>query len=240
MGIKERQERDREAVRRAILDAARELFVSDGFHNVSIRKIAERIEYSPAAIYSYFPSKDDIFFALAEEGFRLLGGPRTPEHHAALSALPPVERLREVFWHFYEFSREHPQYFALMFVERAVPRVSREYERFAFAREIKRSVLAEIADCITAGALPPDADPAAVLRTIHAGLIGIAVLRLSDRLAPGEDADKIAANVLDVTIAGLRSGVALQPISKSGCPLDEAAATDEDAAGQVVRSRSRR
>ena len=40
--------------------------------NVSIRKIAERIEYSPAAIYSYFPSKDDIFFALAEEGFRLL------------------------------------------------------------------------------------------------------------------------------------------------------------------------
>ena len=68
MGIKERQERDREAVRRAILDAARELFVAEGYQNVSIRKIAERIEYSPAAIYGYFPSKDDIFFALAEEG----------------------------------------------------------------------------------------------------------------------------------------------------------------------------
>ena len=78
MGIKERQERDREAVRRAILDAARELFVAEGFQNVSIRKIAERIEYSPAAIYGYFPSKDDIFFALAEEGFRLLGDPATP------------------------------------------------------------------------------------------------------------------------------------------------------------------
>src|SRR4249920_3695592 len=80
MGIKERQHRDREAVRRAILDAARELFVAEGFQNVSIRKIAERIEYSPAAIYGYFPSKDDIFFALAEEGFRLLcdggAGPR--------------------------------------------------------------------------------------------------------------------------------------------------------------------
>src|SRR3979490_1044500 len=74
MGIKERQERDREAVRRSILDAARELFVAEGFQNVSIRKIAERIEYSPAAIYGYFPSKDDIFFALAEEGFRLLIG----------------------------------------------------------------------------------------------------------------------------------------------------------------------
>ena len=73
MGIKERQERDREAVRRAILDAARDLFVTEGYQNVSIRKIAERIEYSPAAIYGYFASKDDIFFALAEEGFRLLG-----------------------------------------------------------------------------------------------------------------------------------------------------------------------
>ena len=72
MGVKERQEREREAVSRAILDAARELFVAEGYQNVSIRKIAERIEYSPAAIYGYFPSKDDIFFALAEEGFRLL------------------------------------------------------------------------------------------------------------------------------------------------------------------------
>ena len=72
MGIKERQERDREAVRRAILDAARELFVTEGYRNVSIRKIAEKIEYSPAALYGYFPSKDDIFYALAEEGFQLL------------------------------------------------------------------------------------------------------------------------------------------------------------------------
>ena len=77
MGIKERQERDREAVRRAILDAARDLFVDEGYGNVSIRKIAERIEYSPAAIYGYFPSKDDIFFALADEGFWLLGNSPT-------------------------------------------------------------------------------------------------------------------------------------------------------------------
>ena len=85
MGIKERQERDREAVRRAILDAARELFVTEGFQNVSIRKIAERIEYSPAAIYGYFPSKDDIFFALAEEGFRLLGDPGDGPRRSALA-----------------------------------------------------------------------------------------------------------------------------------------------------------
>ena len=72
MGVKERHERDREVVRRAILDAARDLFVAEGYGNVSIRKVAERVEYSPAALYGYFPSKDDIFFALADEGFRLL------------------------------------------------------------------------------------------------------------------------------------------------------------------------
>src|SRR4051795_5226418 len=102
MGIKERQERDREAVRRAILDAARDLFVTEGFQNVSIRKIAERIEYSPAAIYGYFPSKDDIFFALAEEGFRLLGDPGSETGRAHLQALPPVERVHKVFWRLYE------------------------------------------------------------------------------------------------------------------------------------------
>src|SRR3954471_13067482 len=98
MGIKERQERDREAVRRAILDAARELFVAEGFQNVSIRKIAERIEYSPAAIYGYFASKDDIFFALAEEGFRLLGDPASVRHDPELVNAPALDRVRAVFW----------------------------------------------------------------------------------------------------------------------------------------------
>src|SRR6266496_4440996 len=103
MGIKERQERDRRAVRRAILDAARELFVKEGYQNISIRKIAERIEYSPAAIYGYFSSKDDIFFALAEEGFRLLGDPASSDRQEQLAALEPLDRIRAIFWRLYEF-----------------------------------------------------------------------------------------------------------------------------------------
>src|SRR6266851_2627430 len=125
MGIKERHERDREAIRRAILDAARDLFVNEGYQNVSIRKIAERIEYSPAAIYGYFPSKDDIFFALAEEGFRLLGDPSEVRSDPRYTDAPPLERVRAVFWRLYEFSRDQPQYFALIFVDRSVPRISR-------------------------------------------------------------------------------------------------------------------
>src|SRR5881296_950087 len=152
MGIKERQTRDREAVRRAILDAARELFVREGYQNISIRKIAERIEYSPAAIYGYFPSKDDIFFALAEEGFRLLGDPAAAHNQATSDGPAPLDRVRAAFWRLYEFSRDHPQYFALMFVDRSVPRISREYERFAFARQMKENIVREFQKCIDTGA----------------------------------------------------------------------------------------
>src|SRR5712691_2707719 len=114
MGIKERQERDREAVQRAILDAARDLFVAEGYQNVSIRKIAEKIEYSPAAIYSYFPSKDDIFLALAEEGFRILFACDELACDEEASAPDPIDQIRAGFWRLYEFSKSHPEYFALM------------------------------------------------------------------------------------------------------------------------------
>ena len=223
MGIKERQERDREAVRRAILDAARELFVNEGYQNVSIRKIAERIEYSPAAIYGYFPSKDDIFFALAEEGFRLLGdGLENPACADRLTAGAPLERVRSMFRRFYEFSREHPQYFALMFVDRSVPRISREYERFAFAREMRARLIAQIDACVHAGIFPATVEPTAACRLITMGLLGVAVMRLSDRLVGTDNADQLADDVPNVMLAGLQAGAALTSTAVE-CPLDEQA-----------------
>jgi AcrR family transcriptional regulator len=207
MGIKERQERDREAVQRAILDAARDLFIAEGYQNVSIRKIAERIEYSPAAIYGYFPSKDDIFFALAEEGFRLLHG--IVRRDDPRQTTEPIARVRAIFWHLYEFSREHPEYFALMFIDRSVPRISREYERFAVAREMKEELIAEIQRCIDAKALPSTLNPGVAFRLLTMGILGVAVLRLSHRLSPAEDSDVIAADILEVTLAGLKTGVPL-------------------------------
>src|SRR5438067_11019459 len=184
MGIKERRGRVREAVRRAILAAARDLFVRDGYRNVSIRKIAERIKYSPAAIYGYFDSKDDIFFALAEEGFRLLCKPEWRSEQ--LEPLEPLDRVRAIFWRLYEFSREYPQYFALMFVDRSVPRISREYERFAFAREMKAQLIARVQQCIDEGAFPSTLPAPLAVRLLTTALLGIAVLHLSDRLGPGE------------------------------------------------------
>src|SRR4030095_16606416 len=90
----ERQQNARNVTRRAILDAALSLFVSDGYSQVSIRNIAAKVEYSPGAIYSYFTSKDEIFLALAEEGFRLLGA----THLARPDTSDPVADLAATAW----------------------------------------------------------------------------------------------------------------------------------------------
>src|SRR5689334_21441251 len=180
MGTKERQQRERDRVRAAILAAARDLFVAEGYRNVSMRKIAERIEYSPAAIYSYFPSKEDIFVALAEEGVRLFAETGA----APIAALTPVDRLRSIVLRLYRFSVEHPPYFALMFVDRTVPRICREGERFTAAREMRQELIVELERAANDGVLPKTVSGAAVFRILTAGVLGVAVMRLSGRLTP--------------------------------------------------------
>jgi AcrR family transcriptional regulator len=218
MGIRERQSRERETVRRKILNAARTLFLNESYANVSMRKIAEQIEYSPGAIYSYFTSKEEIFFALAEEGLQFV---RT--HCAAGShANSPLERVREAFWRFYTFSKEQPEYFSLIFVDNAVPRISRDWERFSSMRELRQEIEQDIQQCIDDGIFPGLDAPGGVFRLLWTAAYGVAVFRLSHRLAPGEDSDALAQDLLDATIAGLRSGLELRFSAASDTrePLD--------------------
>ncbi len=67
------------------------------------------------------------------------------------------------------------------------------------------------------------------MRALGAGLLGVAVTRVSDRLTPGEDPDKMASNILDLTLAGLKAGISLQPITTTACPLDDTIAVEEGA-----------
>lgn len=217
MGVKERHERDRASVRRAILDAARDLFVAEGYSNVSIRKIAERIEYSPAALYSYFPSKDDLFFALAHEGFQLLQATTEAEANPDTAAAPPLQRVRAQVWRLYRFSEEHPQYFALMFLDRSVPRLGREYEGFASVREAKARLQADLQACVDSGVFPPNVAPRVAFHLLTVGLLGVASMHLSNRLGPGVDAHGLAAGMLDTVIAGLRAGAVPASIVVKEC-----------------------
>ena len=216
MGVKERHDREREIVSRSILDAARELFVTEGYQHVSLRKIAERIEYSPAAIYGYFASKDDIFFALAEEGFRLLF---TKASDQADDGSAPGDDLGRMFWRYYEFSKSHPEYFALMFLDRTVPRISRDWDRFGFIGEMKHDMVVRIQNAIDRGVLPQGTSPFTVFRILLTAIHGAAALRLCDRLGQGEDGDALARATLDTAIQGLKAGAATGLVL-APCPAD--------------------
>jgi AcrR family transcriptional regulator len=214
MGIKERQERERVAVRSAILSAARELFVTEGYRNVSMRKIAERIEYSPAAIYSYFPSKDDIFFALSEEGFRLLADRVTSTIDGVAE---PLERIRGGLWSFYEFSKERPEYFELMFTDRSVPSLNQDFHRLEFFHELLTRLEADIFACVEDGHFSTGVEPAAAMHVLWAGMLGAATINLARRLAPGENPDALAHDVLESLLGGFSTTLHTTFVAGSEC-----------------------
>lgn len=112
MTIKRRRERDRERMRRRILDAAKTLFGKERYENVSIRSIAAAIDYSPAAIYRYFKNKKEIFSILRDEGFQrfVVGQKQRVEEYA-----DPVERMRIGARSFVQFALAEPEYYRLMF-----------------------------------------------------------------------------------------------------------------------------
>ncbi len=106
----ERRVREREKLRQAILDAARELFVTQDYTAVTMRRIAEKIEYSPTAIYLHFKNKEEIVLHLAGEGFALLGAWMEEIQHE-----DPCERLKKGSERYVQFALQHTQHFQIMF-----------------------------------------------------------------------------------------------------------------------------
>jgi AcrR family transcriptional regulator len=108
----ERREREREELRRKILEAARELLLREGYPAVTMRRIADAIEYSPTAIYHHFEDKDDVIHSLCAEDFgRLL---------AAMQQAPPppdpLAGVRELGRAYARFALEHPDHYRVMFL----------------------------------------------------------------------------------------------------------------------------
>ena len=128
MGVKERRTREKEQLRRQIIAAARELFVNEGYENVSMRKIADKIEYSPTMIYLYFKNKADLLDSVCKE--TLLNLLNTLEL-LKRDKSNPIETLRKSGKAYVEFGLKYPQDYKLTFVVRpSVP------EGFRFARRI--------------------------------------------------------------------------------------------------------
>jgi AcrR family transcriptional regulator len=91
---KERQIRKQEEVRAAILDAAREIISKEGVKGLSIRKITNAIEYSPAIVYHYFKDKNEIVETLIGEGYRKILNSIGNVHR---NEKEPEKEIKEVF-----------------------------------------------------------------------------------------------------------------------------------------------
>ena len=72
MGIKERRQREIEAVKAAIMKTSREIAQKDGWPEVGIRKIARAIEYTPPVIYEHYKNLEAILISWEEQGFKEL------------------------------------------------------------------------------------------------------------------------------------------------------------------------
>lgn len=92
MGTNERKEKEREIRRELILNTAQEIISSEGIDNVSIRKIASKIEYSPAIIYYYFKDKEEIINCLMITGYKTILSTLTS---ITQSNKAPTEKLKE-------------------------------------------------------------------------------------------------------------------------------------------------
>jgi len=184
MGITERREREKEEVRGRILDAARDLFVRDGYEAVTMRKIAEAVEYSPTAIYLHFKDKESLVRELCMADFDSLA-----KAFQRIAREPdPLERLRKVGLAYADFALEHPNHYRLMFMtphpapgkddEQAAKRKGNpEADAYAF-------LLATVAEAIEKGLLRPEVrDPHLVAQAAWAGVHGVVSLHV----AKGED-----------------------------------------------------
>jgi len=112
MGVKERRERVKSEVRDKILDAARELFLNEGYDGVSMRKVAEKIEYSPTAIYIHFADKEELFHELCNEDFARLA----EVFQSSAMPIDPVERIRFIGKTYIDFGIHYPNHYKLMFM----------------------------------------------------------------------------------------------------------------------------
>jgi AcrR family transcriptional regulator len=107
MGVQERREREREARKSAVLDAARGLFLERGFTGTTTKQIAEKCELSEATVFFYFRSKNEIFTSLLFEGIEFWA---QGLEKVAAQDLPPREKLARVWDFFGQVYIEHPEY----------------------------------------------------------------------------------------------------------------------------------
>lgn len=202
MGVKEKRHRHKEEFRREILNSARDLFIDDGYEKFSMRRLAEKIDYSPTTIYHYFKNKDDLLFAICEEV--------AEQFLAKLRYLrsfqnKPYEALRQTMLYLVEFAFDNPNQYKVFFLTK--PNVYGTQDEFMKKESMARNSYFEfrkiVQACIKAGKLRRmDIDVLTqVLATAPHGLITMTLYRSS---FPWVDQKLLATTLVDGLLRGFR------------------------------------
>jgi AcrR family transcriptional regulator len=175
------REQNHANVRAAILDAARELFATEGLPGLSMRGLADRVGYTPGTIYRYFADKDDLLSELIEEEV----GRLADRLEAAAAAQPdPGRRLDAVALAYVAFGVEHPHAYEASFMLRSHP-LTRESARLR--RHVQGQRLLDILARVVheSGCVTARHDSQIVVQALRCALHGLTSLLVLGRTLPG-------------------------------------------------------
>ncbi len=203
MGPRERREREREEIRTRILDAARELFASEGIESVTMRRIADRIEYSPTAIYFHFKDKEALLADLCDCDFREFA-----HGFARIAQIPdPIERLKAAGAAYVQFGLTHPSHYRLMFMTpRATAAASTidkgnpEEDAYAFLKGIVSELLSR--GYFRNDLTDPDLAAQVIWSAVH-GLVSLEIAKCKDEWVDWRPVEERSRIVIEMIIRGL-------------------------------------
>jgi AcrR family transcriptional regulator len=199
MGTKQRRAREKEGLREEILDAARALFVKEGYESVSIRKIADKIEYAPGTIYLYFRDKAEILDRICEETFaKLLVKMRAIKDDTAA----PLDKLRRGLRIYIQFGLENPNHYVVTFIQAKGHLESKSVFQTT-GQEAFSCLRQGVQECIDAGALVSnDADELA--QTLWAGIHGLTSVLITCTGFPFVEQNRLIDRMIHTLVEGVR------------------------------------
>lgn len=180
MGIAERKVRERAERESRIVSTARLIAEREGWDAVTVRRLAEEIEYSQPVLYSHFQNRDAIVAAVAVEGFREI---TMAIQKASGGSTDRSKALEKVATAYLAFARKNPAIYEAMFTLATSLR---------FAEEDTRLELRAAFDALAAVVTPTRADVGAATETFWAALHGLADLERSGRIRPGARAERVS------------------------------------------------
>lgn len=172
MGITERKEREKLELKERILLTAKDLLLAEGYDQLSIRKIAAAIEYSPATIYLYFQDKDEIMHELMNMGFGLMAQSLAE----AFQIQDPAKRILKIGEGYVYFGLNNPEWYELMFhSEKPIKHIARCEEHWGHGLSLFEFLIQSCREAISKGqcrSTDPEALALQLWSTVH-GLVSL-------------------------------------------------------------------